>query len=178
MTFKLKQTDLAFWDVTRETFAVERGPYRISVGSSAADIRKTKRIFVQGETIRERNLRRKTNAEDYDDYKGVLITEESKYGGDAVKSSTTNAWIAYHDVRFKGEKRIEAKVASSGAGEIGIFLDHPQKGKQIGSLKVPDTSGLQNWKTVKASVRKSTGTHRVFFVFKGKVAIDSFQFER
>lgn len=178
VTFKLKQTDLAFWDVTRETFAVERGPYRISVGSSAADIRKTKRIFVQGETIRERNLRRKTNAEDYDDYKGVLITEESKYGGDAVKSSTTNAWIAYHDVRFKGEKRIEAKVASSGAGEIGIFLDHPQKGKQIGSLKVPDTSGLQNWKTVKASVRKSTGTHRVFFVFKGKVAIDSFQFER
>lgn len=32
VTFKLKQTDLAFWDVTRETFAVERGPYRISVG--------------------------------------------------------------------------------------------------------------------------------------------------
>nr|MDH3153278.1 fibronectin type III-like domain-contianing protein [Bacillus licheniformis] len=34
VTFKLKQTDLAFWDVTRETFAVERGPYRISVGAS------------------------------------------------------------------------------------------------------------------------------------------------
>lgn len=104
VTFKLKQADLAFWDVTSETFAVERGAYKIAVGSSAADIRKTKRIFVQGETIRERNLRRQTNAENYDDYKGVLITEESKYGGDAVKSSTANAWIAFHDVRFKGEK--------------------------------------------------------------------------
>ncbi|MGV2448440.1 UNVERIFIED_CONTAM: carbohydrate-binding protein, partial [Bacillus sp. ATCC 13368] len=113
-----------------------------------------------------------------DDYKGVLITEESKYGGDAVKSSTANAWIAFHDVRFKGEKRIKAKVASRGGGEIGIFLDHPQKGKQIGSLKVPDTSGLHNWKTIKASVRKSAGTHRIYFVFKGKVAIDTFQFER
>ncbi|WP_227005465.1 carbohydrate-binding protein [Bacillus paralicheniformis] len=125
-------------------------------------------------------MRRQTNAENYDDYKGVLITEESKYGGDAVKSSTTNAWIAFHAVHFKGEKRLEAKVASRGrgGGEIGIFLDHPQKEKQIDSLKVPDTSGLQNWKTIKASVRKSAGTHRVYFVFKGKVAIDTFQFER
>ena len=74
----------------------------------------------------------------------------------------------------KAKKRIEAKVASSGAGEIGIFLDHPQKGKQIGSLKVPDTSGLQNWKTVKASVRKSTGTHRVFLSSKGKLQLIRF----
>ena len=154
--------------MTRETFAVERGPYRISVGSSAADIRKTKRIFVQGETIRERNLRRKTNAEDYDDYKGVLITEESKYGGDAVKAvqqtrgspTMMSASKAKKD-RSKGCKQRRRR---------NRHLPRPSsKGKQIGSLKVPDTSGLQNWKTVKASVRKSTGTHRVFLSSKGKL---------
>ncbi|MDI5790016.1 hypothetical protein PO124_21340 [Bacillus licheniformis] len=139
------------WDVTRETFAVERGPYRISVGSSAADIRKTKRIFVQGETIRERNLRRKTNAEDYDDYKGVLITEESKYGGDAVKAvqqtrgspTMMSASKAKKD-RSKGCKQRRRR---------NRHLPRPSsKGKQIGSLKVPDTSGLQTGNG-KASVR-------------------------
>ncbi|GIN64874.1 glycoside hydrolase family 3 C-terminal domain-containing protein [Bacillus sonorensis] len=178
VTFKLKQTDLAFWDVTRERFAVEKGPYSIKIGSSSEDIRLVKRIPADGETIPKRNMSKKTKAENYDDYKGVRITEKSKHGGDAVKTDTEDAWIAFHLARFQGEKRFEAAVSSSGGGEIGIYLDHPVKGKKIGSLNVPDTSGLQNWKTIKTSLPKTTGTHRVYFVFKGKIALDTFQFRR
>ncbi|MEC3607620.1 glycoside hydrolase family 3 C-terminal domain-containing protein [Bacillus glycinifermentans] len=178
VTFKLKQTDLAFWDVTREKFAVEKGPYSINIGSSSKNIRLTKRIPVHGEAIPQRNLRQKTKAENYDDYEGVRITEEAKRGGDAVKSVTENSWIAFRHVRLKGEKRFEAAVSSKGGGNIDIYLDRPVKGKKIGSLNVPDTSGLENWKTIKAQLSKTTGTRDVYFVFKGKTALDTFQFHR
>ncbi|QHZ45594.1 glycoside hydrolase family 3 C-terminal domain-containing protein [Bacillus sp. NSP9.1] len=178
VSFKLKQTDLAFWDVTREKFAVEKGPYRIAVGSSSTDIRRTKPILVDGETIPKRNPAQKTKAENYDDYKGVQITEESKSGGDAVKNDENGAWISYKDVRFKGEKHLKIRAASSGGGEVGIYLGHPGKGKKIGSLKIPDTSGLQNWKTLETPVKRTAGTHHIYFVFQGSISIDTFQFQR
>lgn len=178
VTFKLKPSDLAFWDVTREKFAVEKGLYQIAVGSSSKDIRQMKRVFVQGETIPKRNLAKKTKAENYDDYKSVQMTEESKNGGDAVKNMKADAWISFQNVRLKGEKRLKARVSSSGGGEICIYLGHPKKGKKIGSLKVPDTSGMQNWKTIKTSIQKTAGTHHVYFVFKGNISLDTFQFQQ
>ncbi len=67
-----------------------------------------------------------------------------------------------------GAKEIEVCIASaSEGGIIEIRLDNPN-GELIGSLKVKNTGGWENWKTFKGSLSKVSGVHDLCFVFKGE----------
>ena len=66
-----------------------------------------------------------------------------------------------------GAKSFEASVASaSEGGKIEIRLDNPE-GELIGTVDVNNTSGWQNWTTVKNKVKDTSGVHDICFVFKG-----------
>ncbi|WP_246021954.1 glycoside hydrolase family 43 protein [Flavobacterium cellulosilyticum] len=66
----------------------------------------------------------------------------------------------------KGATKIEIIAATLNSGNIEIRLDK-EDGVLIGTVKIENTGGWQNWKTVKNKVKKVRDVHDLFFIFKG-----------
>lgn len=67
----------------------------------------------------------------------------------------------------KGAKKFKANVATgSTGGNIEIRLDNAE-GELLGTLKVNNTGGWQNWQTNTCKLKKVKGVHQLCLVFKG-----------
>lgn len=67
----------------------------------------------------------------------------------------------------KGAKKFEAKVTSaSTGGKIEIRIGGVD-GKLLGICEVKNTGGMQNWAVQSCKLKKNSGVHNLYFVFKG-----------
>ena len=64
--FDISKSELRFYDVSRECFAIEQGRYTFMAGASSEDIRLTKTIDASGEKIPPRELCKGIPAKNYD----------------------------------------------------------------------------------------------------------------
>ncbi|QDP41106.1 glycoside hydrolase family 3 protein [Radiobacillus deserti] len=179
VTLTLSASELAFWDVTREKYVVETGVFEVLVGRSSEDIKEKSILYVKGERIPSRDLTKETKAENYNDYSGVKIVEESKDSSYAVGDIDTGDWLLYKDAWFrKRVSQFNVRVASEQTGgTIELRLDHPKRGKVVATISVPNTQGLQKWKNVNVEMKRLKGKHDVYLTFKGNMAVDSFSFK-
>ncbi|NEE04674.1 carbohydrate-binding protein [Phytoactinopolyspora halotolerans] len=173
--FTVQASDLAHWDVTREKWVVEKSDYDLRVGASADDIRAETTVRVNGETIPPRNLVKSTRAENFDDYSGVELVDESKERGTAVQGGD-GAWIEFSDAKLgRRASTFRARVANGGdeAGSIEIRLDSPT-GPLAGTATVPSTGGVYEYTTVNADLSGVDGRRDVHLVFDGDVRLATF----
>ena len=170
----VKASDLAFWDVTRNRFALETGSYDLQVGASSADIRATRTVRVKGEVIPERDLSRSTRAENFDDYQGVTLVDESKAAGTSVGAVAGN-WVVYRDADLRSKPTtFTGRVANSGAATaIEIRLGSPT-GTLVGTAPVPSTGDPYSYTNVSTTLSRATGNRDVYLVFKGATRLASF----
>lgn len=164
---RLAKKDLAHWDVTRSKWVVERGTYDILAGSSSADIRTRTTWQVSGETIPARDLSRTTRAENFDDYDGTRLVDESKERGTAVGVTADRAWLKYGDARLgSGASTFTARVAGA-SGTVEVRLGSPT-GTLAGTAAFGGTSSPYAYETVTADLsRAAKGRTDVYLVLKG-----------
>ncbi|MCX5333689.1 MULTISPECIES: glycoside hydrolase family 3 protein [unclassified Streptomyces] len=164
---KLAKKDLAHWDVTRSKWVVEQGTYDVLAGSSSADIRTRTTWQVSGETIPARDLSRTTRAENFDDYDGTRLVDESKERGTAVGVTADRAWLKYGDARLgSGASRFTARVAGA-SGTVEVRLGSPT-GTLAGTAAFAGTSSPYAYETVTADLsRAAKGRTDVYLVLKG-----------
>ncbi|KGE18699.1 glycoside hydrolase family 3 protein [Paenibacillus wynnii] len=175
--FLLPVSELAFWDVTRERFCVESGPYSIMIGRSSSDIVVSEQITIQGEAIPPRNLEVSTQAENYDDYEGVYL-DECKAGGASVRPKEEGAWISFEDVQLSGGiKQIKAWVSSTKGGCIEVRMNEPD-GTLAGTVEVSGTTEPQQWNEVIAPVAFDGAVSRLYLVFRGEVLLSKFELHK
>lgn len=126
----------------------------------------------------------RTEAETIAWQKGIT-TEVCSAPGGYVESLNLNVtdiddgdWIAVANADFgeEGPTAFLANVASSVGGEIEIRLDSPT-GEVIGTLEVAPTGGDQVWKILECDVKRVTGVHNIFFMFKGEGKTNLFNFD-
>ncbi|MGN7938399.1 glycoside hydrolase family 43 protein [Metabacillus sp. 22489] len=105
-----------------------------------------------------------------------IKTEKSQAPGSMVESINLNVtdinngdWVAVSQADFgrNGAVSFEANIASTVGGEIEIRVDSPV-GEVIGTLDVNPTGGDQKWQLMKTNVNNVSGTHNIFFIFKGE----------
>ena len=171
VSFEVKASDLAFWDVTRNKWVVESAVQDVQVGSSSADIRARTTVAVRGEVIPPRDLSRRTAATDFDDYSGIELIDAAKVRGDAVGKTTAGDWISFQDVQLgRGATRLEAAVsrASEGTAKVEIRLGSPA-GPLAGTLAIPATGDRYTWAatTTQLDPRLARGVRDVYLVFTG-----------
>ncbi|GFN31534.1 glycoside hydrolase family 3 protein [Paenibacillus xylaniclasticus] len=171
VVFKVPAIDLAIWDVTREKYAVESGPYTVMLGSSSADIRVQAVVQINGETIPPRDLSVQTKAENFDDYEGVVLGE-SKEGFACVELAGDSGWIAFKDADLQsGAASFEVRAASAAqGGRLEIRLDSPQ-GPAAGAIDITPTGGVQQWSTFHAPLEGPAGRRSVFVNITGDIRI-------
>ncbi|GHH76358.1 beta-glucosidase [Streptomyces sulfonofaciens] len=159
VTLRLSRSDLAHWDVTRSKWVVEGGTYDVMAGASSADIRSRTRLTVHGETIPPRDLARPTRAEDFDDYDGVRLVDESRAAGTAVQAAAAGAWTRYADADLgAGAGRFSAKVACTAGceGTLEVRLGSPS-GPLLGTARTAGTGSPYSYTSVSADLRPPPG---------------------
>lgn len=167
VTFTLPVSETAFWDVRRSKFTVEKGTIDVRVGGSSSDIRLHGEVRIDGEVLPPRNALQVLRAENYDDYSGVLLTRAGD-GTQAAGFIENGDWLAFHEVDFgAGVTRMEARVASAGAGgAIEVHLDRVE-GAVAGVCAVPVTGDWYGWTTITCPNVQASGVHDIFLVFRG-----------
>ncbi|WP_407565206.1 glycoside hydrolase family 3 C-terminal domain-containing protein [Streptomyces sp. 184] len=176
VTLPLARGSLAHWDVTRERWVVERSTYDVLVGASSGDIRARAELAVDGETVPPRDLRRTTRAENFDDYAGVRLIDESKPRGTAVGAESAGAWLLFADADLRrGARRLAARVAkeSPGGGTVEVRLDTPD-GRLAGTAAVSSTGSRYAYEEVTAVLRGAAGRRDVYLVPSEGVRIADF----
>ncbi|WP_308441097.1 glycoside hydrolase family 3 protein [Planosporangium mesophilum] len=177
VTITIKASDLAFWDVTRSRYVVESGGYDLMVGASSADIRATGQVRVRGEVIPPRDLTRTTRAENFDDYSGVTLVDESKVRGTSVGSTGAGTWLKFADSSLeRGTNRLTVRASNAGTAEIAVRvrLDDPVSGPLLGTARVPVTGDVYSYTDVTAALQRATGRHDVYLVFDGPARLSTF----
>ncbi len=108
----------------------------------------------------------RVEAETFNQQKGIE-TEPCINGGMNMCSIEEGDYVRVRGVDFgKGVKKYEASLSSMiKEGEIEIWLDS-LKGEKMGSLGVRNTGGEQDWEVQSCTIRKISGVHDVYFVFK------------
>ncbi|HZG76578.1 MAG TPA: glycoside hydrolase family 3 C-terminal domain-containing protein, partial [Paenibacillus sp.] len=180
VTFELKASDLAFWDVTRDRYCVESGDYELMIGASSADIRLAATLAVDGETVPPRDLYRATNAANYDDYSGVHIGEGPD-GADCVVvgDAADGGWIRFDDADFgAGAARFElVAAAASAGGAFEVRLDAPD-GPLVASGAVEGAEGARpTWRTIAAPAAGAAGRRSVYVALRGPIRAATLRFE-
>ncbi|MCH5671795.1 glycoside hydrolase family 3 protein [Streptomyces gilvus] len=167
-------SDLAHWDVTRSKWVVESGTYDVLVGSSSSDVRARTSWAVHGETIPPRDLSRTTRAENFDDYSGISLVDESRASGTAVAATADGAWLKFADTRGgKGAGGFTARVAGS-AGTVEVRLGSPT-GPLAGTARFAGTSSPYDYTTVTAKVSTAAkGRTDVYLVLSKGVRLSTF----
>ncbi|MBC2906653.1 glycoside hydrolase family 3 protein, partial [Streptomyces cupreus] len=175
-TVKLRVSaqDLAHWDVTRSKWVVESGTYDVMIGASSADIRARTTWGVQGETIPARDLSRTTRAENFDDYDGIRLVDESKARGTAVSASADGAWLKFaHAHLGAGADELTARLAGA-SGTVEVRVGSPT-GPLAGTAHFAGTSSPYTYETVTAELSDAAkGRTDVYLVLGEGMRLSAF----
>ncbi len=175
--FGLDAADLAFWDVTRQRFVVERAVHDILLGRSSADIRCAATIEVAGETVPPREaLDRTLCAADFDGYAGVALCDAGPERGDAVVATEPGAWICFDGTDFgagatepatgfTAECTAELSRVGAGPATVTLRLDDPLDGPVIGALTAACRSGRYGFVAARTPLRGAAGVRDLYAVF-------------
>ncbi|WP_312870098.1 glycoside hydrolase family 3 protein [Streptomyces himalayensis] len=172
---KVRALDLAHWDVTRSKWVVETGTYDVLVGASAEDIRTRTSVKVKGETIPARDLTKTTRAENFDDYEGIRLVDESKARGTSVGATGPGAWLEFADTQLgAGAAEFTARVAGAASGTVEIRLGSPT-GTLLGTAKTDGTGSTYTYETVTADLSAAAkGRQDVYLVLSEGLRLATF----
>src|SRR5262249_40537856 len=134
-------------------------------------------LWVDGEVIPPRNLAAQTPAENFDDYQGAQLVDQSRASGTAVGATAAGQWIEFADSDLRaGPSTFTAQVAQGppGTATIELRLDDPVNGPVIGSATVSSTGDAYSYTTTSAPLVGARGIRDVYLVFTGDVRIASF----
>ncbi|MFJ3309579.1 glycoside hydrolase family 3 C-terminal domain-containing protein [Streptomyces sp. NPDC086549] len=171
---KARPSDLAHWDVTRSKWVVETGTYDVMVGASSADIRARTAWRVKGETIPARDLSKVTRAENFDDYGGIGLVDESKATGTAVAASADGAWLKFADTQLgSGASSLTARLAGA-SGTVEVRLGSPT-GTLVGTAHFDGTSSPYTYGTVTGGLKAAAkGRQNVYLVLSKGLRLSTF----
>ena len=101
------------------------------------------------------------------------------YGSGANTTVAYNSgdWTGVSGVAFGNTGATSVTLrAGSQRGAVIKICEGSAKGTAIGYVTIPATGGNFNFQNVTATINKTTGTKKLFFVSSGDVVIDSWQF--
>ena len=116
------------------------------------------------------NPYQKTEAETIAFSEGIKAAQNNEVGV-FVNALQNNAYIKVKDVDFgaAGAAKFTARLGTT--HNTGVTMEvrlDGKDGKLLATLNVPLTGGDDRWAVVSADVAKPTGTHDLYFIFKGE----------
>lgn len=175
LTLWVRTSDLQLWDVTRDRFVLEAGTYTFAAGGSSADLRLTAALAVDGEVIPARKLDRLVQADRYDDYESVMLTE-CKEGGTAVAAVGGEGSIVFKNVAYdKAPASLELR-ANGGklGGSAALYFGDPGTVEPACVVNV-GPGEEQQWANYAGELNRAEPTSQVVLALSGSVQVSAFR---
>lgn len=188
--------DMFVWDAVTQSAIVESGRYDLMVGASSEDIRSHAAVRMEGRSIGSLDLTTRRNAwEYYTESRGVSHWEVSKAntfarngGYYSVASRRAGDFIGFTKVDLERVDGVELRVATTAADWadvrrplIDVHVGHPS-GPRVGSVVFEPTTGLQDFRAVRAALRLPHGkrdAQNLYLVFRtGGIYLDTVELLR
>jgi beta-glucosidase len=189
VTFNIKKSELAIWDVSNSKFFVEPGDYTFMVGHSSADkdLRSSADITVTGASIPARSLSDITPAYNFDDYSFTesVTTGTSLRDADVIQASAmeddtyyiqarkANSWVEYKNVDISAapqgiSMRVSNSNSTTAAAEVWVKAPSTTDGGiLLGIVTVPKTGNIQTFVNTGATFTGLAGSKaNIYLVFK------------
>lgn len=141
LEFQLPLSELAFWDVRHDRWAVAPGTYEMLAGASSGDIRLSATLDIAGAPIAARPVREAgLAATGYDEQDGTEIVDRSRTTGDAVRAVDDGPGeLLFHACDF-GVGVSGVSVEVSGEGAVDLI-----SGSTATTVTVPATGGVYDY---------------------------------
>ena len=170
--FDVRESDLEFYDVTREKLCVEAGDYTFMAGPNSRDILVSKTVNIRGEIIPIRRLTKQTPAILYDDKSGVKMLFSKALNTHYLATSG----MSKHYIKFAGVdvNKIQAVnvTAATAAGKAGILICIDSlKNEPAARIELPITGGSEIFKTFHGILDPMEGIHDLYFVMEHELSI-------
>ncbi|GAA3093529.1 glycoside hydrolase family 3 C-terminal domain-containing protein [Streptomyces rectiviolaceus] len=141
LEFQLPLTELGFWDVRHDRWAVAPGAYEMLAGASSSDIRLAAGIDIEGTPIAPRPVREAgLAATGYDEQSGTEIVDRTRTTGDAVCAQAGGTGeLVFRGCDFgDGVGGVSVEVAGGGAVDL-------ISGSTATTVTVPATGGAYDY---------------------------------
>ncbi|MFE4957442.1 glycoside hydrolase family 3 C-terminal domain-containing protein [Streptomyces sp. NPDC056653] len=163
--FAVPVTELGHWDVAHSRWTVEPGAYELQAGASAADIRLTTAVTVDGEPSGPRPvLHHGLEAADYDEQLGTEIVDRTKTDGDAVTATAPGNELLFRRCDFAAGTRT-VEVSAAGEGSVEITVDG-----RTTTVDIPATGGPYDYRSHETPLTAS-GVQDVQVTLRGTVRL-------
>lgn len=174
LDFTVRDSDLEFYDVTREKLCVETGKYSFMAGSNSLDIRLEESIFLNGEIIPPQTLRKETPAINYDDKAGVKMNFCKEKNAHYIRTHGMGTrYLKFGSVDFDGITSIELMVATAaGSASVQILVDNLSS-EAVGTVEIPITGSPTQFISVSGALKQIEGIHDMYLVFEHELSIIS-----
>ncbi|MEV8015965.1 glycoside hydrolase family 3 C-terminal domain-containing protein [Streptomyces sp. NPDC086554] len=141
LEFQLPVSELGFWDVRHDRWAVAPGTYEMLAGASSGDIRLTTAVEIDGTPIAARPVREAgLAATGYDEQGGTEIVDRARSSGDAVRAvDDAIGELIFRDCDF-GDGVSAVSVEAAGAGAVDLI-----SGSTATTVTVPQTGGVYDY---------------------------------
>lgn len=174
VTLKIRTSDLELWDVTRDRFVLEPGVYSFAAGGSSSDLRLHTELTVSGEPIPGRRLDQFVQADRYDDYENVLLTE-CEEGGSAVIPAGGTGTLLYHDVIFEQAPDV-LEIRTNGGkegGSLTVSFEKDGAAEQVCTMEIGPGA---EWRSVTNPLTGRRQADQVRITLTGDVQLSHFRF--
>ncbi|MCI7768672.1 MAG: glycoside hydrolase family 3 C-terminal domain-containing protein [Oscillospiraceae bacterium] len=172
---EIDRSELEFWDVSREKFCLETGDYTFMAGASSEDIRDTAALFIEGETVPPRDVRKAVKAINFDDKGTVKMLWSKGLSEHFIQSSGYTPYLIYQSCNTDGAKMLEIKASAWEKPEnVKVYADTTDSAP-IAEIAVPPTDGIDDFRTITVSVEKLSSVHDLIFELGGSSALLSFR---
>ncbi|WP_443074784.1 glycoside hydrolase family 3 C-terminal domain-containing protein [Streptomyces sp. NBC_01431] len=180
LTFRLSAQQLAHWDVTTATFAVDPGGYEVIVARCADHPVLSAPLTVTGAAAAPRvGVGRRIPAVDFDDYEDVTIVDATRLDGDAVTPTdpTQPATLLFRDIDLSGAARVEAETTREGVGTGGARLEVRLGAQVLTQIDVPVTGDRHAGTVTTAELAAPLdGVHDLTLTLHGDFRLSAFRF--
>ncbi|MFF8653532.1 glycoside hydrolase family 3 C-terminal domain-containing protein [Streptomyces huasconensis] len=122
LAFRLPLTELGFWDVRQDHWALPPGTYEVLAGASSRDIRLMTPVELTGEPLAARPvLGAGLAANGYDTQRGTELVDRTKTSGDAVRARDDGTGeLLYQECDF-GDGAAAVTVEAAGEGAVDLI---------------------------------------------------------
>ncbi len=166
--------DLAYWNVNTNSFDVFGGQYKLLIGTSSTDIRRTAEIEVIGSDYKGLDVSCDVAAVNSIDYVGVVFDADEKLEEYAL----INDWQSKLNFEYccmKDYRHFEAVVSNPGV-TAKLTVTNTDTGTVVAECEVPPTGSFTEFITVSCAAKPVSGTYNLCFTAGDMLCIKSFRF--
>jgi beta-glucosidase len=150
LTFAVPVQDMGFWDIKRNAFSVETAKFKLMAGSSSADLRQMKDIFVNGKKYEQ----------------GII---RINCGGDYYVDKNNLEWMPDYGFDFGDYAFTEADIAGADGNAIFQSCRKRCDKDKVSKVNYPNSNYLYNWQCTTCD---TTNLYYYFEVLNGKYKVN------